>query len=248
MMVAPAAAFGAEQRPWPTTGNLQPLQARFAPPAGFQRVAAAKGSFGVFLRELPLLAADAQVHLFDGRLKNNREAAAAVIDIDVGKQDLQQCADAVMRLHAEFRWHAGKGPGTCFRAASGKNVCFAGAGYAAYRSWLNGVFNVANTTSLRQQLQPVGDALHPDIGDVYIVGHKNGRTGHAVLVVDAAQNAAGQRVVLLAQSYMPAQQIHVLKNWQAPKQSPWFDATADGSMLTPEWEFGAGSLYRFAAK
>ena len=48
------------------------------------------------------------------------------------------------------------------------------------------------------------------IGDVFI---KGGFPGHAVVVLDMAENdRTGQRVFLLAQSYMPAQDIHIMKN------------------------------------
>lgn len=36
--------------------------------------------------------------------------------------------------------------------------------------------------------------------------------GHAMLVIDMAEDAAGNKVYLLAQSYMPAQDIHVVVN------------------------------------
>ena len=47
-------------------------------------------------------------------------------------------------------------------------------------------------------------------GDVFI---KGGSPGHAVIVVDVAiYTQTGKKVFLLAQSYMPAQQIHILVN------------------------------------
>jgi len=45
--------------------------------------------------------------------------------------------------------------------------------------------------------------------------------GHAVIVVDMAEDAKGQRAFLLAQSYMPAQDIHILKNPMDADLSPW---------------------------
>lgn len=41
---------------------------------------------------------------------------------------------------------------------------------------------------------------------------RGGRFGHAVLVLDVAESASDERVFLIAQSYMPAQDIHVLIN------------------------------------
>src|SRR5262245_46677938 len=74
---------------------------RIAVPNGFVRSAAAPGSFGEWLRHLPLKAGDG-VLLHDGRPVADHGTVAAVVDIDVGRGDLQQCADAVMRLRAEY--------------------------------------------------------------------------------------------------------------------------------------------------
>jgi hypothetical protein len=65
-----------------------------------------------------------------------------------------------------------------------------------------------------------------------------------VIVVDAAEDEANRRVFAIAQSYMPAQQMHVLKNPDRA-DSPWYSPRADGALLTPEWDFPPGSLRRF---
>ncbi len=58
---------------------------------------------------------------------------------------------------------------------------------------------------------------------------KGGFPGHAVLVADVAENATtGEKRFLLVQSYMPAQQMHVLKNPAAADGSPWYPAAFDG--------------------
>jgi hypothetical protein len=82
-----------------------------------------------------------------------------------------------------------------------------------------------------------------EIGDVFVRG---GSPGHAVIVVDlAADKATGKKVFLLAQSYMPAQDIHVLKNPADPKLSPWYASDFGEILETPEWTFSKGELMRF---
>ena len=59
-----------------------------------------------------------------------------------------------------------------------------------------------------QELNRVQNIDAIEIGDIFIRG---GFPGHAVLVVDMAIHpVSGQKAVLLAQSYMPAQDIHIL--------------------------------------
>ena len=70
-------------------------------PAGFERMILTKNSFGEWLRTIRLKK-DKHVYLYDGSLKKNQAAQFAVLDILVGKKDLQQCADAVMRLRADY--------------------------------------------------------------------------------------------------------------------------------------------------
>jgi hypothetical protein len=237
---------------------------RFLPTAGYTRVAAAPASFAYYLGQLSCKPAGTPVKLFNGEEKQNQRGVAAVLDLDAGKTDLQQCADAVMRLRAEylfangrtkdihfhftngfkadfFRWSAGSRI-----AVSGNNVSWQqgaaepDSSYKSLRQYLDKVFTYAGTLSLQKELQPFSiDAIQA--GDVLIQG---GSPGHAMIVVEVAQNATGQRAFMLAQSYMPAQDIHIVKNPQ--NNSPWFSVAANSSEIrTPDWTFSTSNLRRF---
>lgn len=116
--------------------------------------------------------------------------------------------------------------------------------HAALQRYLLPVFGYAGTLSLRRELRPVPlPEVRP--GDVLIHG---GRPGHAVLVADVAENPrTGQRYLLLAQSYMPAQNIHVLRNVAHPALGAWFavPGPAETKVETPEWTFAREELGRF---
>jgi hypothetical protein len=187
------------------------------------------------------------VLLYTGAPKWRQSAHAAVIDIDVGDRNLQQCADAIMRLRAEWLYAAGRKRDIGFDYTDRKRRSFAARGkddYAAFRKYLNGVFAYAGTYSLERELKPVSVA-DIEIGDLFIKGGFDG-TGHAVLVADMASNATtGEKRFLLAQSYMPAQEMHVLKNPAATDGAPWYPAEFAGPLVTPEWTFREGSLRRW---
>jgi hypothetical protein len=221
------------------------LTARVPPPAGFTRSPAEPGSFGEWLRGLPLKPADAQVRLFDGRPKWNQGNHVAVIDIDTGTRDLQQCADAVMRLRAEYLLGAGRARDIAFNYTDGKRRAFQGAAgdYKSFRRYMDRIFAYAGSWSLEKEMRPATLA-DMRIGDVFI---KGGFPGHAVLVVDMAANpATGETRFLLVQSYMPAQDMHVLKNPKSADGTPWYARPAEGQeLVTPEWVFPAGALRRF---
>ncbi|MGZ3440548.1 MAG: DUF4846 domain-containing protein [Polyangia bacterium] len=229
---------------WPHAAAAETLEARFAPPAGATRVAVADGSFGDFLRRLPLKPRGAAVHLYDGSDKPRQDVHAAVVDLDVPPRDLQQCADAVMRLWAEYRY--ARGAVIAFHPDPGKPRALTfDAGTRdrrAFDKWLIRVFADAGSASLEAELRAVGGAGGAQPGDVLIQG---GYPGHAVLVLDVAVGADGRRWLLLGQSYMPAQEFHVLRN--PASSSPWYDAASLASGLkTPEWRpFFARDLRRF---
>ncbi|MBC6698914.1 DUF4846 domain-containing protein [Hymenobacter sp. BT190] len=249
-----------------TYDTRRSLAAQFAPPRGCVRMPVAPGSFGQWLRGLPLLPAGAPVKLYNGQLKDPQNVHAAVVNIDVGTRDLQQCADAVIRLRGEYQfaqnpaqvhfhltsghdirfadWYSGKG----FRV-SGDDVLPANRpveapSHATFRRYLDQIFTYAGTLSLDRELTPVPlAAVQP--GDVLIRG---GSPGHAVLVLDVAEQlSSGRRYVLLAQSYMPAQQIHVLRNpWGDPALGAWFAIDpSQPKFSTPEWTFRREELKRF---
>ena len=219
------------------------------PAAGLRAACRRACSFAAWLRGLPLKPAGAPVLLHTGAPKPRQDVHVAVIDIDVGARDLQQCADAVMRLRAEWqfasgrpgdiafndtgagkpiafaRWAAGERPHMSGRSLSWSRGAAPDASYASFRRYMDVVFIWAGTYSLERELtpKPVAELA---AGDLFI---KGGFPGHAVLVADAVENrATGERRFLLVQSFMPAQEMHVLKIPPMPTARPgipWPSAT-----------------------
>ena len=246
LAAAPAGQANAARYPWRGDAAASgTLADRVPPPAGFKRISAEAGGFGEWLRGLPVKPAGAQVLLHDGRPKWNQENHVAVIDIDTGTRDLQQCADAVMRLRAEYLLGSGRARDIAFNYTDGKRHPYEGApnDYKGFRRYMDRVFAYAGSYSLEREMRsvPLADMR---IGDVFIIG---AFPGHAVLVVDmAASEATGEKRFLLMQSYMPAQDMHVLKNPKSPDGTPWYAIPVEGQeLVTPEWVFPAGTLRRF---
>jgi hypothetical protein len=260
-----ATSAGAEPRyAWrDRSASSDTLASRIAPPPGFERPAAAPASFAAWLRGLPLKPAGAPVLLHTGAPKPRQDVHVAVIDIDVGARDLQQCADAVMRLRAEWqfasgrpgdiafndtgagkpiafaRWAAGERPHMSGRSLSWSRGAAPDASYASFRHYMDVVFIWAGTYSLERELtpKPVAELA---AGDLFI---KGGFPGHAVLVADAVENRdTGERRFLLVQSFMPAQEMHVLKNPPDADGSPWYPLAFGDRLVTPEWVFPRESL------
>jgi hypothetical protein len=263
-------SLGAAPLPYPwldaDADTSRSIARTIPPPRHAMRVATRAGSFADWLRGLPLRPAKTQVHLYDGRPKPYQAGQVAVVDLDTGARDLQQCADAVIRLRAEYLWAAKAKSRVAFdltngmrvdwhRWAKGERVAVTGnktrwttggkalATHAAFRRYLNFIFSYAGSASLERELLPRRpDAV--EAGDVLIQG---GHPGHAVLVLDVARDARGNRYVLLGQSFMPAQDFHVLANPDDAKLSPWYRIDSlDAGLQTPEWgPFRKKDLKRF---
>jgi hypothetical protein len=247
------------------------LASRIIPPEGYSRVETQPGTFEEWLRHLPLKDGKPAVMLYNGEMKGNQSAHFAVLDIDVGDENLQQCADAVIRLRAEYlysihsfelirfnftngdtaswrKWIFGYRPVINGNKSRWVKSGLADSSYANFRNYLDCVFNYAGTLSLSKETVKIDNPGQIRIGDIFIRGGKPGtmNPGHAVIVLDMAKNAkTGDIVFLLAQSYMPAQDIHILNNPDHFELNPWYKLNISSALRTPEWTFKMGELNRF---
>jgi len=203
-------------------------------PSGYTRMAAVAGSFAGWLRSVPLKK-NKTVYYYNGSLKPNQSAQYAVLEISVGTKDLQQCADAVMRLRAEYLYAEKRYTDIAFIDFSGKWYNWlGGANRPGFDNYLQNVFGWCGSASLEKQLKPVTDFNNIKAGDVLV---KGGFPGHAMTVVDVAKNDTGKKVYMLVQGYQPAQDLHVVVNLLNNKLSPWYEVNEMDDIITPEWRF-----------
>jgi hypothetical protein len=211
-------------------------------PRGYARIASEKNSFGEWLRAI-CLKKDNHVYLYNGSLKKNQSAQFAVLDVAIGEKDLQQCADAVMRLRAEYLFDLKRYTEIVFKDNNGKPYAWNGGDdKTRFADYLENVFACCGTASLEKQLKPVNELQKIQSGDVFI---KGGFPGHAMIVVDVAVNKEGKKIFMLAQSYMPAQDIHIVKNPGNEILSPWYETGEEAMIITPEWKFKQNQLYKW---
>lgn len=239
------------------------LETRFLLPEGYTRIPAEQGSLAAFLRTYELKEAGSPVLLYNGKKKNNQKAHAAVFRLPIEAEDLQQCADSVMRVYAEYFYHTGQPEKIAFHFTNGfladydkwrqgnrikidKNqVSWIHSAeyddsYSCFQKYLRMVFAYSGTLSMEQESKEISiDEIQT--GDVFLHG---GSPGHVVMIVDVCENAEGKKAFLLAQGYMPAQEFHILKN-PVHNEDPWYyREELSYPLKTPEYTFNEGSLRR----
>jgi hypothetical protein len=230
-------------------------------PGGFHRIPADSGSFCGWLRTIRLKK-NTTIYLYNGEPKKWQGAQFAVIDLPVGKKDLQQCADAIMRLRAEYYFkkrfddsiifHSGTTAISFARWMEGTRYRLIGdhlEGYfnnsipwdrdREFQVYLETVFMYCGTYSLAGELKHRKSPTEVIPGDVFI---KPGSPGHAMIVVDVAENSNREKIFMLAQSFMPAQDIHIVKNPGDYDLSPWYKIDGSSNIVTPEWSFRPDQL------
>ena len=262
---APAAAV--QQYPWTDdVDSSETLSARIAAPAGYQRVEAAESSFAAWLRGLPLRADSARVRLYDGSLRDDQSVQHAVVALDIGTKDLQQCADIAIRLYAEYlyayqriddiafmftsgdtasyrQWIDGWRPSVNGNTVTWRQTATADSSYDGFRRYLDTVFMYAGSYSLERDLPRRQGPAAAMPGDLYIDG---GFPGHVVILLDVAVHTeTGERIALLAQGFTPAQDVHVLTNPVDDRLSPWYRCNFGSRLVTPDWKFYPGDLHYF---
>jgi hypothetical protein len=208
-------------------------------PEGYTRVQCPAGSFAAWLRELPLKK-DKTVYLYNGLPKKNQSAQYAVIDLPRSTTDLQQCADVVIRLRAEYLFRLKKYNDIRFTDYEGREYCWKNSDdREAFEKYMTQVFSWCGSASLEKQLKPAPDFNSMEAGDVLIRG---GFPGHAVIIADIAMNKKGEKIFLLVQGYQPAQDMHVLQNLWDIKKNPWYSDPGTENINTPEWVFYRNQL------
>jgi diaminopimelate epimerase len=115
--------------------------------------------------------------------------------------------------------------------------------YKGFMKYMTTTFMYANTRSLKNDMTPK-NIWSLNIGDVFI--QSGNPYGHAVIVVDKIQHTTTKEIqYLLAQSYMPAQEIQILINPKKSNSNPWYTLSNTKEIVTPEWTFYSDDLRTF---
>ena len=219
------------------------VKARFEAPKNYHWIDEKANSFGYFLENFQLKKHGSPIKKFDGSEITTQNLHEAIFDIDVGTKDLQQCADAVIRLRAEYlfktknfdkikfhftsgdlmSWNDYKNGVRAF--VNGNSVSFRKTenfddSYENFRKYLDLIFNYAGKISLNKESNAVLKNSDLKTGDFLITP---GSPGHVVFIAGVCQNAVGKKLFLLAEGFTPAQSIHLLKNPFNPNISPWYE-------------------------
>lgn len=234
---------------------------RFIPPKEYTRIQYASDSFMNYLRTYPLKEYDAPVLLYNGEEKWNK-VYVSVFAMPILNVDLIQCADAVMKLRAEYLYEQGRYADISFQITNGMSIPFSkyrdgyravasggtvswkggyakGTARSIFDEYLKFIYMYAGTYSLAHEARKK-NISQIQAGDFFIYG---GNPGHVVLVLDlAVDKKTGEKIMLLGQSYMPSQEFHVLKSFESI--SPWY-YVRDEELQTPEWSFAKNSLMSF---
>ena len=241
------------------------VQTRFIIPFGYERIPLPPNSFGTYLRNLPLKPVGSKVKYYDGKEKDKENVYSAVIDLPIGSKNLHQCADAIMRLKADYHYSKKEYDKIHFNLTNGFRMDFtkwmqgnrlkvSGNKTSWYKTkivsntekeywkYLEIIFTYAGTLSLSKELNSI-DIAEMKIGDVFIQG---GSPGHAVIVVDMIVNKkTDTKLFMLAQSYMPAQELQILVNPFQTELGVWYSLNKKTTIVTPEWNFRINDLKRF---
>ncbi len=167
------------------------IKERFSAPEGYEWQDEKQNSFGYFIENFKLKPYGSQILRYDDAPISTQHLHEAVFDIDTGNKDLQQCADAVIRLRAEYlyamkrsdeiqfhftsgdllKWNDYKNGTRAF--VSGNSVSFRKTAgfddsYPSFRNYLDLIFNYAGTISLNKETQPVLKNSDLKTGDILI--------------------------------------------------------------------------------
>ena len=241
----------------------QTLETRIKTPNGYEREESQDGTLTSFLRNYEMKDDLSPVLLYNGNEKGNQNAHVAVFKLPIENENLQQCADSVMRVYAEYYWNLGQYDKIKFyltdgflceysKWIEGYRVSFDGetkrvksasydASYETFLKYLRIVFSYAGTASMENHESETISLPEMTVGDVIL---KGGSPGHVVMVIDECVNNEGKKAYLFAQGYMPAQEFHVIKN-PLHSDDPWYyEEEMSFPLKTAEYTFSEENMIK----
>lgn len=219
---------------------------KFETPTSYKR-SKITTDFGKWLNNISLKNNNVPVYTFDGKRKPNPNVYVGVLDLEQPKKNVQFNTNAIISLRAEFFYRSKK------YAELDKLVNFSDKltpytkyvkgdySYSKYMEYLTYFLENTTPNTIKDFLKSIS-MKDIQVGDVLF--QKGSTKSHAVIVMDMATDNKGDKIIILAQSYYPSQDIQIVANPSNDFISPWYQAT-EGVILTPEWRFLSSDLMRF---
>lgn len=236
------------------------VETRIMTPMGYERKE--KEGFASYLRNYKLKADEEPLLLYNRSKKINQNNHIAIMTLPLENENLQQCADSIIRIYSEYYYSLKQYEKISFHFVNGFEAqytkwvegyrirfvddkamwykqCHYDDSYETFQKYLRIVFSYASTLSLFEESYVI-DEKELDIGDIFI---KAGNPGHVVMIVDICENKEGKKAFLLAQGFMPAQEFHIIKN--PLHDDPWYyEEELSYPFKTIDYTFEKGSLRR----
>jgi len=238
------------------------LKDRLLLPKNYNRTETKANSWQNFLQNLKLEPYHSPILKYDNTSIQDQSHHVGILTYDVGNQDLQQCADALIRLRAEYLFGQKRYDEIGFQFTSGdyfpwtryaqgyrpmikgnqvkflkNNAEINLNSYSDFRKYLDIIYMYAGTISLSSELKDSKSKTEFDIGDLILTP---GSPGHVVMIVDKISDGK-KNLYALIEGYTPAQSIHILSQ----NDNPWFDIKPSKELSTPRYYFRNTIFKRF---
>ncbi|SFZ84467.1 conserved protein of unknown function [Tenacibaculum maritimum NCIMB 2154] len=241
------------------------IKNRVKPSYGYKRVSYEAGTFESFIQNYTLKEYGSSIINYDKTKYFYQIGHIGILTLSVPENGLQQCADALIRLRAEYLWKTNQKEKIGFEFTSGhycswkkyaggyrpkiegNKVTFykiAKANYTktAFYKYLNLIYTYSGTLSLYNELPKVVREEDLQLGDMLV---KPGTPGHILMLVDEVINKKGEKLFVLAQGNTPAQSVHLLKNFNNASLTPWYSLKKNALIQVPGYSFDNSQFIRF---
>jgi len=217
----------------------QTIESYFEIPKNYKRIIQSDYHNWIISREINT---KDKVKYFDGKTIDGLGTDyKAKFVYDIGKRNLHQCADAVIYNNARYFFDTKQYKKISYTFSHNTRVYsyvkeFNVFNEKTFKKYITMVWGYCGTWSLQEYDTIEVDIKEMQVGDMFLIG---GFPGHTMSIVDIIENSEGNKKFMLAQSFMPAQEQHILLNIN----DVWFD-----SVNEIPWNFTAKDLRRFKHK